>query len=295
MYERILAEFFTMPWAIQPEKLAVMTDLLLARSSGHRLSAEDVQARIGAGSAPEARQVGAVAVIPVYGVIAQRMDLFSEMSGGVSTDRLAKQIRQAVDDPGIGAIALDMASPGGSVYGVQELGDVIYNARGTKKIVAVANSYAASAAYWLASQADELVVTPGGEVGSIGVVTAHSDYSKFYEMTGIKTEFIFAGKYKVEGNPYEPLPKEARDFTQKRVDEYYDAFVKAVARGRGATAAEVRAGYGQARMLGAKEAVSENMADKVETLDDVIVRLSSSKRAQSPRRRAAAIDLAERI
>ncbi len=80
---------------------------------------------------------------------------------------------------------------------------------------------------------------------------------------------------------------------QKRVDEYYDMFVKAVATYRGAAPAAVRDGYGQGRVVGAKEALELNMADRIETLDETIARLSRSKRAQSPRRAAAELALQE--
>jgi signal peptide peptidase SppA len=215
--------------------------------------------------------------------------------GGTSAEGFSRRFSQALNDPTVGAIVIDVDSPGGSVYGVAELAAEIYAARGSKKIVAVANSLAASAAYWIAAAADELVVTPGGEVGSIGVYTAHEDWSKALELQGIKPSLISAGKFKTEANPYEPLTEEARAAIQTRVNEYYDMFTKAVGKYRGATPSAVREGYGQGRVVGAKEAVDLNMADRIETLSETITRLSSSKRAQSPRRAAAQVSLEEVI
>ena len=289
MYERIISEFHSTPWAIQPEKLAVMQDLLMYRASGGRLSQEEIQARIGAGqTAPIDRQQGQVAIIPLYGVVSQRLSMMQEISGGAGADSFAKRVDKAGQDPAVGAIILDIDSPGGSVYGIQEAASTVAKYRGQKKIVAVANSLAASAAYWIATAADEIVVTPGGEVGSIGVLTAHTDMSEYLERAGVKTTLISAGKYKVEGNPYGPLDGKAQTAIQKRVDEYYDEFVKAVATNRGTTPAEVRGGYAQGRTVGAREAVSLNMADRVGTLEETIQRLAGSRQAQRPRRRAEA-------
>ena len=129
-------------------------------------------------------------------------------------------------------------SPGGSVYGVSELADEIMNARAQKPVIAIANSLAASAAYWIGCSASELYVTPGGEVGSIGVWQAHFDYSQALAAEGVTPTLISAGKYKVEGNPYAPLGEDALGFMQSRVDDYYAVFTKSVARGRGVPIAQ---------------------------------------------------------
>src|SRR5439155_18801629 len=146
-------------------------------ASGTRLSAEEIEARIAGGPTPVAPAPSspAIAVLPIHGVIVPRAGMFSDVSGATSAEGLTARFNSAMADPRVRAIALDLDSPGGAVQGIQELGDAIYAARGTKPIVAVANHLAASAAYWLASQADELVVTPSGEVGSIRVLAVHDD------------------------------------------------------------------------------------------------------------------------
>lgn len=301
-YSNVVREFINTPWAIMPDVLAQITDTIQMRFDGGRYTDEELveriagmQARYDAARGDYGNQAGAVAVVPIMGVLTQRADMFSELSGAASAEKIGKQLRALAADSSVGAIVLNIDSPGGSVYGIQELGAIIKEVSAQKKTVAVANSLAASAAYWLATSAGEFVITPGGEAGSIGVLTAHVDASKYEEMLGVKTTLISAGKYKVEGNPYEPLTQEARDFTQKRVNEYYDMFVKAVAKNRGVAPDAVRTGFGQGRVLGAKEAVAENMADNVETIDAVIARLST-KRGQNIKTKQAnqnALRLAE--
>lgn len=217
---------------------------------------------------------GAVAVIPVQGVIRPKPSLLAMLfgMGGGSIAQIRSMLRDATADSSVGAIVLDVDSPGGMIDGVPELGEEIRQARSKKPIVAVANARAASAAYWIASQATELFVTPSGAVGSIGVFVAHEDWSGFDARLGIKTTMVSAGKFKTEGNPFEPLSDEAREAIQATVDEYYGMFVSAVAKGRKVPEAKVRGGFGEGRMVLASAAVDEGMADRVGTIEDAVSR-----------------------
>lgn len=294
-YANLVAEFYSRAWAILPQKLYVIDQLIRLRASGQKFTSEEVQERISAegmvaGPRPRANTPGTVALIPIVGVISHRMNMMAELSGGggCSIEMLTKQFRAAMSDPNCKAIVFDIDSPGGSVDGVAELASEIFNARSQKKIVAVANCQAASAAYWLACSADELVVAPSGQVGSIGVFGAHEDLSKALDAEGIKISLVSAGKYKVEGNPYEPLSDEAKAALQSKVDEYYGMFTKAVAQGRAVSASDVRGGFGQGRMVMAAQAVKDKMADRVATLDDVLAKYGVS--TESPTSKMAAAD-----
>ena len=283
---RIIQAVQEMPWAILPAKLRQIVQLIQAHTAGDAMTPERARAMLDGPHAEEqhdyqaahAKQVsggGSVAVIPVLGTITQRATMLSEFSGGATTDSIARTFRAAVADDSVGSIVLDIDSPGGGVFGVEELAAEIRAARGgDTRIVAVANSLAASAAYWIASAADEVVITPSGEIGSIGVFAVHEDASKMLEEQGVEVTLISAGKFKTEGNPFEALSDEARDAIQARVDAYYDAFVKAVAKGRGASTREVRSGFGEGRVVGAKDAVAFGMADRVATFDETIARLA---------------------
>ena len=145
-------------------------------------------------------------------------------------------------------IVLLVDSPGGSVYGIAELANKINALKGEKKIIGMADSVAASAAYWLASQCSELVCCPGGQVGSIGVLAAHEDQSGAAEQAGVKTTLVTSSKYKGEGNPFGPMDDDARAEIQSKVDAYHAMFVAAVARGRGVSEGVVNKTFGQGRM-----------------------------------------------
>ncbi len=280
-YSHVVRYVYETPWAVLPATLTVILDLLRFRALGGRLTAEEIRERIGAVSREARRGAGSVAVLPLFGVIAHRANMVHDSSGGTSVERFTAQFRQALADPSVGAIVLDVDSPGGTVNGVDELSAEIHRARGQKPIVAIANSLAASAAYWIATAADELVVTPTGEVGAIGVLAAHEDLSAAMEKAGIRTTLISAGKYKGEGTPYFPLGDEAKAAIQERVDDYYDLFTRAVARNRGVSVRDVREGFGEGRVVGARRALRLGMVDRIETLDQVLARLANAGAGRS--------------
>jgi signal peptide peptidase SppA len=288
----LVAEFLATPWALMPERLNAVA-AVLARWSQDVPAGEDVLASIAADrklrearrQATTAVSSGGIAVLPLYGVVTQRGNMVDDVSGpgSVSTQQFASALRQALADDSVSQILIDIDSPGGSVYGVSELADEIVSPRAQKRVVAVANTLAASAAYWIGCSASEFYVTPGGEVGSIGVWQArfdysHFDYSQAFASKGVKPTLISAGKYKVEGNPYVPLDEEAQGFMQSRVDDYYASFTKAVARGRGVPIAQVREGMGQGRVLGADAAQAQGMVDGVATFDDVVRKMRRDAR-----------------
>jgi signal peptide peptidase SppA len=283
--ELLISEFLATPWALMPERLSAAASVLARWHLGQPASAEVMESVRADAAAVAARREsanragnGAIAILPMYGIVTQRGNMADDLSGpgSMSTERFAQAFRSALADDTVGSILIDVDSPGGSVYGVQELADEIYRARSQKPITAIANSVAASAAYWLASSAGEFFITPGGEAGSIGVYAAHEDYSKALDAMGVKTTLVSAGKFKTEGNPYAPLDDAARTAMQERVDGYYGAFTRAVARNRGVTVQVVREGMGQGRVLSANSARAENMVDGVATFDEVVRRMAKA-------------------
>lgn len=290
----ILQAMYETPWAILPAKLEAIVAVAQRHARGDRLAPEAVAEIAAAANGRQASQArGAVAVLPIVGTIIPRGDMLAESSGAVSTQRITANFRAAMADPAVSAIVLDVDSPGGSVFGVDELAGEIYKARGVKPIVAVADYLAASAGYYLASAADELMVAPTGEVGSIGVFAMHADFSRALDQDGVTVNLISAGKFKTEGSPYAPLGEEARAAMQGRVNDYYGLFIKAVARHRGVTVADVRDGFGQGRVVGAAEAVNLGMADSIGTLEDAIAR--AAKLARAPQRgMSASLDTRQR-
>ncbi|MGD0248293.1 MAG: S49 family peptidase, partial [Candidatus Limnocylindrales bacterium] len=266
------------PWAVQSGVLRFMADLLRFRAEGGALTVAEIDERLAAakaqnGERPGGVQMGSVAVLPMYGVISQRMSLMSDMSGGTSIDELRGALRGALNDPSVSAIVFDIDSPGGSVDGMPEFASELRQARqGRKPIVGQVNTLAASAAYWLGAQMSELVVTPSGEVGSIGVFAIHEDDTAALEKQGVKMSLISAGPFKAEGI-YEPLSDVARAAIQDQVDELYGMFLADVARGRRTNIDNVATNYGQGRTLLARKALAAGMVDRIDTLETTVARL----------------------
>jgi signal peptide peptidase SppA len=237
------------------------------------------------GVVPEAREAGTprrqkhVAVMSLSGFLEPRMSLFGMLFGGTSTQQFGTQFAELMDDDRVGGIVIDVDSPGGTVVGTQELADQVFEARGTKPILAVANPLAASAALHIASSADRLVVTPSGEAGSVGVFAAHLDISQAMENEGVKETIVTSksAPFKAELASSHPLSDAARQHIQETVDTMEDHFVGSLARNRDLSRDDVRANFGKGRLLSAKQAVSAGMADRIGTLNDTVSRMAAGR------------------
>lgn len=289
--EMLIANALASPWAMQPEVLTSYAGALMRRLSGRT---PDAGERATVAAAPRNRPgakmgstSGSIAVLPLYGAIMQHPSWIEMFGGGTSTDTFTAAFRAAMADDSVSQILIDIDSPGGSVFGVGELAAEIFAARAKKPVVAFANSLAASAAYWIGSAASEFYTTPGGQTGSIGVYMAHEDVSQALANAGIKVELISAGRFKTEGNSFEPLGDDARNNMRSMVNEIYGAFVDDVARGRGVSSAKVLGGMGQGRVLGAKGAMAEGMVDGAMSFADVVRKMQGASRRPMPAGRSA--------
>lgn len=213
-----------------------------------------------------------IAIIPVEGTLVHKSGYIGSSSGAMGYDGIEAQIKAAIDDPMVKGILLDVDSPGGEVAGVQEVARVLSNS--SKPVWAHANEMAASAAYWLASAADKLVLTETAEVGSVGVLMAHADYSEALSNEGIKVTLIHAGANKVDGNPYTPLPDAVKAEFQADIDQLRTLFATSVATNMGIPTAQVLAT--EARMYRGQEAVNQGLAHAVMSFEDTLAAFSQS-------------------
>lgn len=215
---------------------------------------------------PEARpqktsQPLAAGQVGIFGVLGPQTDWYSD----TDYSAIRAGVRRALADASVKSVDLVIDSPGGSVLGLPETADVIHAANRVKPVRAFVTGIAASAAYWLASQAGSITLTPSGEVGSIGVLDIHADISKALENAGVKLTAVTAGEHKVERAPFTPLSEDAKSHMQAGVNAWYGDFLSAIRRGRGARVSAT-SNYGGGRMLSAREALSVGMVDFVSSL-----------------------------
>lgn len=212
-----------------------------------------------------------VAIIPVVGPLFRYANIFTQISGASSYEILAKDFTAALDDPAIKAIILDIDSPGGEVNGVAELAGMVFEARGRKPIVAYASGDAASGAYWLASAADQIVVSETSALGSIGVVGVYR--RKDAGESASEVEIVSSQS---PHKRLDPASSEGKKRLQQRIDAMANVFIATISRNRGVDPITVMDNFGGGDVLIGAAAVGAGLADRVGSLERLISELSGS-------------------
>ena len=218
-----------------------------------------------------------VAVLSISGPIFRRDSFFSWYYGGCNLNAFALNLGKALNDPSVKSILLEVDSPGGEALGCGEVAGMIFAAREHKPVIAYVTGMGASAAYYLASAATEVVIHKTAFVGSIGTVISFTDTSKLDEELGIQRVKIVS---KVSPKKQlDPGTKDGRDELQKMVDSLAEAFVADVARFRSVSEEKVLSDFGQGGILMGEEAVSAGMADRTGNCEDLIKELAETGRS----------------
>ncbi|MDA8092341.1 MAG: S49 family peptidase [Betaproteobacteria bacterium] len=285
-FPHLAQRLFNVPLAIHPRKAEVVMAALSERlgvSRIMRLDGNAVTPMAGwndgdedfsaSGRNPRAGYdlVEGVAVIQVQGTLVQKLGTLRPWSGMTGYDGIRQNFLTALSDPEVGAIALDIDSPGGEVAGCFDLVDTIHQARGQKPIWSILDESAYSAGYAIASAADRIVVPRTGGTGSIGVIAMHVDLSQALSAAGITVTVINYGERKADGAPEFPLSPEALERFQADIDTMGELFVETVARNRALPAAKVRDTQA-ATYLGAS-GVELGLADEVMAPDAAFLAL----------------------
>lgn len=228
-----------------------------------------------------------VAILPIVGPLCRYASWIQEVCGLTSYQIAAEDFRIALEDPAIRAIVLHLDSPGGEVNGCSEFASLIEAARGVKPIIAMVSDGAASAAYWIAAAADEIVVTAAAYVGSIGVYWEVADYSEQEQRAGIRRYQVVSSQS--PNKVPDPADAAGKAVMQREVDEFADAFIAQAAGARGMTpAALIAAGDGGAVFIG-RFAVERGLADRVSTTEAVLAELASREFTPSARAHATRV------
>jgi len=234
---RVIDKLNSSAWAIYPPKLDAIHEVIQKRLNGENVPMEAAAGQDRRTSYLTENDDG-IAVVSIMGTIGQRLNVFERMSGGVSTEILKEDISRAIDSDDVKGILLHIDSPGGMVDGTRDLAEFIKQAGEVKPIIAYTDGLCCSAAYWIASAASKIYGYSTAQIGSIGVIATHVDYSKRDEQYGIKRSYVYRGRYK-QLNPDGPLTEGGREFMQEMVDGIFGMFVEDVAANRGLKAEDV--------------------------------------------------------
>lgn len=285
---------------VAPTMAITQSGLALLLDQARRLASGAAGVSVASARRPTSPAPAGVRRIQIIGPITHRQTWIGQLLGWPSIAGLKAEFDEALADPSVQTILLEIESPGGVVYGTGELAATIHAARNEKRIVAYAAAYAASAAYWLGAAASEFYAMPSGEVGSIGVIAIHFDESRAWDAAGITPTILTTSQYKKEFTPLEPLSSESKAYALEQMGAYHRAFVNAIARYRGTNPKTVEAKFGQGRTLLANNALAVGMIDGIAaSLAEVLsrrpgqVRSGSSAHAQRVARAEA--DIAEAI
>lgn len=297
LYTRVAGMVFGQPLLVMPDVAETVGNYIRSRMEGAKPEANRFVGRPAvdqhSGAWKGYRRAGPVGIISIMGELVNRGAWLGASSGLTSYEGIIEQARAAANDADVTRnIILDINSPGGEAYGMADAARSIRSiaqAAG-KRVIAVINSVGASAAYGLASAADEIVVTESGVAGSIGVVLVHYDISERASKLGVRATVITAGKNKATGHPFAPLDEESRSHLQAKIDRIMDGFVKLVTDHRAGLTSEAVRGFEANTFIGA-DAVTAGLADRVGTFDSVLAELSTNApRGRSTVRSSAMTD-----
>lgn len=231
--------------------------------TAHRLKAQE-HGREAAPRPYERR--GSVAVVPLVGMLAP--GAWVEYFGGTSTEYARSAFLHAMADPDVGAVFLRVSSGGGEVAGTDELADAIYSMRGKKPIYAHVEDVGASAALWIASQADRVTANRTAMVGSYGVVAVLMDDGELLDKVGVKLHVVSTGEYKALLSEV-PVSEKALEYLRGLLEPAFAAFGDDLRRGRSLDAKGL-ARVADGRIYGAAEAMSLGLVDAVMSREEAL-------------------------
>lgn len=262
---KVLKAMGMYPWAIQESELHKV--VAIATRSGE---IEALRAKHGVpmNNKRKTEIRNGIAIVPVTGSIFRYANMFTEISGGTSTQMLALDINEAINNKDVRGILLDIDSGGGQANGISELSQMIFNARSSKPIKAYIGGSGASAAYWIGSAASEVIINDTGVAGSIGAMLSFEDDTEKKEAEGVKEVKIISS--------VSPL-KNSDSELQALVDSLGQIFVENVARNRTTTTENVVKNYGQGGLFVGRDAVTAGLADRVGTFEDVLSSFGDGK------------------
>ena len=275
---RVVAAIRAQPWAILPTALDLIVSIagrdlsdieLAARKRGER--------RDGGGRTERGPSVeNGIGILPLYGPIFPHANMLTDFSGASSLEIKAEQFAGLISNPAVEHVILDLDTPGGVAFGIGEFAEQVRAAQ--KPVTAYVGGMAASAGYWIASAARQIIAHPTALLGSIGVVTA-VDIQEQPGQDGFR-EYEFTSSNAPNKRP-DPRTEEGRAEIVATIDQLEERFLAAVAQYRGVSVETVIADFGAGGLKAGADAVAAGMADGLGSLDSVIAGIAGSPAAST--------------
>lgn len=229
------------------------------------------------GGKPRARfyqVVEGIAVLPVSGTLVHKLGGMRPFSGMTGYDGITARLQQAISDPEVKGILLDIDSPGGQAAGAFDCADMIYRLGQQKSVWALMNDVACSGAMLLASACSRRLVTQTARIGSVGVVMAHASYAGQLEQEGVEITLLYSGKHKTDLNPYQALPDDVRTDYQQKMDATRQMFADRVAQYTGLSAEAVMAT--EAAIYDGQAGIEVGLADEMVNAADAVTVMAAA-------------------
>ncbi len=188
---------------------------------------------------------------------------------GIDCYRLVPQITDLADDDDVKALVLRVNSPGGSVFGSEQIGEALdyFKSKGKPFIVSMGD-YAASGGYWISCTADRIYADPLTVTGSIGIFGLFPSAEGLVKKLGITPQTVSTNPGKDISLFSNPTPEQL-EVLQTYINDGYSRFVRRVAKGRNMPEARVRQ-IAEGRVYDAVQAVQLKLVDNLGSLDDAI-------------------------
>lgn len=269
---RSFSRVCSQPWLITQDALGTIIEIARRENP----TPEAVAARLGRplDNSHTVTMRDGTAIVPITGPIFRRASLLTAVSGATATGTIAKDIQAAVQDASVRNIVLEIDSPGGEASGISELAAQIHAASQQKPITAYVDGMGASAAYWIAAAANEIVISDTAILGSIGVVMAMQAGTDEDEIEFVSSQ---SPKKRVD-----PTTKAGKAEIQTLIDDLADVFVSSVAQYRGVSADTVLSDFGQGGVFVGAKAVDAGLADRVGSFESLLTSFSSPLAVAGP-------------
>lgn len=290
-----LLDLMTGPWAILPETLVELQSVYVAHLRGEKIDIAAVENRLGRPLANEQPsyeiRAGGVAVLAAEGVMAPKANLMLQISGGISTQMLTRQLDALAADTRVRSVVFAADSPGGSVLGVPAAVKAMRRLAAKKPTVSVSEGKMASAMYWLGSAANAVYIDGETDMlGSIGVVQRLS-----WDAAPPNSLELVRGKYKRLSVNGQPPSAEVLAHQGAQLDYLYTLLVDAVAEHRGVTGAHALEYMADGRVFIGQQAIKAGLSDGIATVEEMVDRLAKDPEPYRKRQRVVTPSPALRV